>query len=102
MALAIHWEVGGGLAATLATVGRTIRDRIELDRRIRAQGVEAHASVAAVMAITYLLAYLMWRTSPERVEAFVGSEIGTVLVAIVVGLQAVGLLWMSRVSRSGF
>lgn len=101
-ALIVHWEVGGGLAATLATVGRTIRDRIELDRRIRAQGVEAHASVAAVLGITYLLAYLMWRSSPDRVEAFVGSELGEVLVALAIGLQAVGLIWMARVSRSGF
>src|SRR5207247_7901145 len=38
--LAIHWEVGGSLATTLATVGRTVRDRIELSRRVRAQGVE--------------------------------------------------------------
>lgn len=102
MSLAIHWEVGGSLASTLATVGRTIRDRIELDRRVRAQGVEAHASVAAVLGITYILAYLMWQASPERMEAFVRSGLGTELVALVVGLQAVGLLWMSRVSRSGF
>lgn len=102
MALAIHWEVGGSLAATLATVGRTIRDRIELDRRVRSQGIEAHASVAAVLAITYLLAYLMWQANPERVEAFVLTGVGTQLIALAVGLQAVGLLWMSRISRSGF
>jgi tight adherence protein B len=102
MSLAIHWEVGGSLASTLATVGRTIRDRIELDRRVRAQGVEAHASVAAVLGITYILAYLMWQSSPERMLAFVGSGLGTHLVALVIGLQAVGLIWMSRVSRSGF
>jgi tight adherence protein B len=102
MSLAIHWEVGGSLASTLATVGRTIRDRIELDRRVRAQGVEAHASVAAVLGITYILAYLMWEASPERMDAFVGSGLGTHLVALVIGLQAVGLIWMSRVSRSRF
>jgi tight adherence protein B len=64
-ALAVHWEVGGSLASTLATVGRTIRDRIELSRRVRAQGVEAHVSVGAVMVIAYALGFLMWRTSPE-------------------------------------
>ena len=34
-ALTVHQEVGGSLAPTLATVGRIIRDRIELTRRIR-------------------------------------------------------------------
>ena len=100
--LAIHWEVGGSLATTLSTVGQTIRDRIELSRRVRAQGVESHASVAVVLAIAYILAFLMWRTNPDRLETFVRSGIGTVIIAGVIALQAVGLVWMSRLNRSAF
>jgi tight adherence protein B len=102
LSLAVHWEVGGSLAATLATVGRTIRDRIELSRRVRAQGIEANLSVGAVLAIAYLLGYLMWRSSPERTEAFFRSGAGSEITAAVIVLQAIGLIWMSRVSRSGF
>ena len=100
--LAIHWEVGGSLATTLATVGRTVRDRIEVSRRIRAQGVESHASVAVVLLIAYVLGFLMWRTNPDRLEAFVRTGIGTSLVAGVIALQAIGLVWMSNLSRSRF
>ena len=100
--LAIHWEVGGSLATTLSTVGQTVRDRIELSRRVRAQGVESHASVGVVMAIAYVLAFLMWRTNPERLDAFVRTGVGTALVAGVITLQAVGLVWMSRLTRSTF
>lgn len=100
--LAIHWEVGGSLATTLSTVGRTVRDRIELSRRFRAQGVESNASVAVVLAIAYVLAFLMWRTNPDRLEAFVRTGVGTMLVAGIIGLQAIGLVWMSRLSRSRF
>ena len=100
--LAIHWEVGGSLATTLATVGRTVRDRIELSRRVRAQGVESNASVAVVLMIAYVLAFLMWRTNPDRLEAFVRTGVGTLLVAGVIALQAVGLIWMSKLSRSKF
>lgn len=100
--LAIHWEVGGSLATTLSTVGRTIRDRIELSRRVRAQGVESHASVAVVLAISYILAFLMWRTNPQRLEAFVRTGVGTALVAGAIGMQAIGLVWMSRLSRGRF
>jgi tight adherence protein B len=101
-ALAVHWEVGGSLASTLATVGRTIRDRIELSRRVRAQGVEAHVSVGSVMIIAYALGFLMWRTNPDRIEAFMRSGVGTELVSGVIVLQAIGLVWMSRISRSDF
>jgi tight adherence protein B len=100
--LAIHWEVGGSLATTLTTVGRTVRDRIELSRRVRAQGVESHASVAVVLLIAYVLAFLMWRTNPDRLEAFVRSGVGTTLVAGVIALQAIGLVWMSKLSRSSY
>jgi len=102
LSLAVHWDVGGSVASTLATVGRTIRDRIELSRRVRAQAIEAHVSVAAVMGIAYILAVLMWRANPDRLEAFLKSGVGSELVAGVIGLQAVGLVWMSRISRSGF
>ncbi len=100
--LAIHWEVGGSLATTLSTVGQTVRDRIELSRRVRAQGVESHASVGVVLAIAYVLAFLMWRTNPDRLEAFVRTGVGTTIVAGVITLQAVGLVWMSRLTRSTF
>ena len=100
--VAIHWEVGGSLATTLSTVGRTVRDRIELSRRVRAQGIEANASVAVVLLIAYVLGFLMWRTNPDRLEGFVKSGFGTELVAGVIALQALGLVWMSRLSRSTF
>lgn len=100
--LAIHWEVGGSLATTLSTVGRTVRDRIELARRVRAQSVEAHASVGVVLLITYVLGFLMWRTNPDRLNVFLGSTIGTMVVAAVIAMQAVGLIWMSRLNRTAF
>lgn len=100
--LAIHWEVGGSLATTLSTVGQTVRDRIELSRRVRAQAVESHASVGVVLAIAYVLGFLMWRTNPDRLNAFIGSGIGTAVVALVIALQAIGLLWMSRLTRTAF
>ncbi|HEY3161779.1 MAG TPA: type II secretion system F family protein [Vicinamibacterales bacterium] len=100
--LAVHWEVGGSLATTLSSVGQTVRDRIELSRRVRAQAVEAQASVAVVLVMAYVLGFLMWRTNPDRLEAFIGTSIGTSLVAAVIVLQAVGLMWMSRLNRSAF
>lgn len=100
--LSVHWEVGGSLATTLSSVGQTIRDRIELSRRVRAQAAEAQASVAVVLVMAYALAFLMWRTNPDRIEAFAHSTIGVVVVALVISLQAIGLIWISRLNRSAF
>src|SRR6202043_1613176 len=48
-ALSVHWETGGSLAPTLATVGRVVRDRIEVSRRIRSLTAQSRVSVVAVM-----------------------------------------------------
>jgi tight adherence protein B len=100
--LVVHWEVGGSLATTLSTVGQTVRDRIELSRRVRAQAVEAHASVAVVLVMAYILGFLMWRTNPDRLGAFVATSVGTSLIAAAITLQAAGLVWMSKLNRSAF
>jgi tight adherence protein B len=97
--LAVHDETGGSLTATLSTVGRTIRDRIELRRRVRAQATEAQASVVGILFITYGIGFVTWRTYPERMEGFLESSTGLLLASAAMCLQAVGLLWMFRLSR---
>jgi tight adherence protein B len=99
-ALSVHWEVGGSLAPTLATVGRTIRDRIELSRRMRAMSTQARVSIIAVMGITYFIAALMWSNDPVRMRGFLSTNIGSWFVAAAVLLQAVGIVWSASITRS--
>jgi len=101
-ALSIHWEVGGSLAPTLATVGRTIRDRIELTRRIRSMTGQSRMSVIGVLIATYAIAVIMWANDPERFERFLDSDVGSALAAGVVVLQAVGIVWSSSLARIRF
>lgn len=98
-ALSVHWEVGGSLAPTLAVVGKTVRDRIEIGRRIRTLTTQSRASIYAVMGVTYFLALVMWRNDPERMEQFLGSTIGSQLTAGAVVLQGVGIVWSAAISR---
>jgi tight adherence protein B len=98
-ALTVHEEVGGSLAPTLATVGRIIRDRIELTRRIRSLTVQSRASTVAILGTTYFIALVMWRTDPHRMEEFLSSPIGSGIFSGAVMLQAVGVFWTSWLSR---
>jgi len=101
-ALSVHWEVGGSLAPTLATVGRTIRDRIELTRRIRSMSAQSRMSMIGVLIATYAIAAIMWANEPERMENFLRSDYGSALVAGVVVLQAIGVVWSSAIARIKF
>ena len=67
-ALAVHWETGGSLAPILASVGRTIRDRIEITRRLRSNASQSDLSTLAVLMLTYFIALVVWRTNPEQMQ----------------------------------
>jgi tight adherence protein B len=100
--MAVHGEVGGSLAPTLSTVGKSIRDRIEIGRRVRAQSTQAQASVIGIVCITYFLGLLMWRTNPASFEEFLRNPIGANMLAGAMLLQALGLLWITRLSQMKF
>jgi tight adherence protein B len=101
-ALAVHWEVGGTLAPTLAVVGRAIRDRIALTRRIRALTAEARVSIIAVLAMTYFIAAFVWVSDPQRMQTFLGTRVGSALAAGAIFLQGLGIVWASAISRLKF
>lgn len=97
--LSVHWEVGGSLAPVLASVGRSIRDRLDVSRRQRAVVAQAWFSAIVIIAITYSIAWIMWRFNPGNFMAFVGSKTGHYLVAAGLLLQALGVYLLSRFSR---
>ncbi len=101
-ALSVHWEVGGRLTATLTVVGRTIRDRLETSRRIRSNTAQSQLSTLAVLGLTYFIAAIVWRNSPQQMAEFVTSTVGSWLVAASVVLQAAGITWMNWISQPRF
>jgi len=101
-ALSVQSETGGSLAPTLASVGRTIRDRIEIARRIRSNSAQSEVSTVAVLLLTYFIALVVWRTNPEQMGEFLATSVGQWAVAGTILAQAAGLVWMSFISRIRF
>ncbi len=100
--LAVHYEVGGRLAPTLATVGRTIRDRIEITRRIQSNIAQSQFSTFAILGLVYLIAVIVWRNGPEPMVEFVTSTVGSWFIAGSIIMQAVGIAWMNFISKPKF
>lgn len=100
--LAVHEETGGSLAPTLSMVARSIRDNVDLRRRVNAETTQAQFSVFGILLITYGIAFITWQTHGERVEAFVGDEMGIRVIAAAIVMQAVGLFWMTRLTKIRF
>jgi len=100
--LAVHYEVGGSLAPTMATVGHTIRDRLEVGRRIQSMTSQSRVSTISILGATYFIALIMWRNDPARMIGFLTSPVGKTLVAGALALQAIGVVWAARLSRVKF
>jgi len=99
LSLATQWETGGSLAPALALVGRSVRDRLTLARRVASQTTAAVGSMVAVLGISYGVGLLMWLWEPGRVEAFLWTRVGALAVAACMILQALGLLWMAWLTK---
>lgn len=99
LTLSAQWATGGRIATSLAAVGRTIRDRIEVSRRVAAQAVEAQVSVAAMMGIPYGLAWIMYRANPKPFVTFLLSDLGLYLTAGAMMLQGIGIFWVKQMSH---
>ena len=63
---------------------------------IRAQ---SEVSTLAVLLLTYFIALVVWRTNPEQMGQFLATSVGQWAVAGTILMQAVGLVWMSFISR---
>jgi Flp pilus assembly protein TadB len=98
-ALSVHWEVGGSLAPTLASVGRAVRDRVEISRRLWSFTAQSRVSLVAVLLVTYFIGLVIWRNDPERMRQFLSTTVGSVMIAIAVVMQAIGIVWSSTLSR---
>ena len=97
--LAVNWEVGGALAETLSSVGRTIRDRLATSRQIRTLSTQGRLTSMSVLAVTYFLGAMMLQAEPNRVMNFLRSPLGEWLVTVALLLQGVGIALVSRMSR---
>ena len=97
--LAVNWEVGGGLAQTLASVGQTIRDRMAIARQIRTLSTQGRITTMSVLFVTYLLAAMMWQSDPARMLGFLSTSVGQMLVTVVLALQGIGIAMVAKISR---
>jgi tight adherence protein B len=100
--LAVNWSVGGRMAVTLANVSRTIRDRLELSRRMTAMTTQGRLSVLIILIVTYFIAALIWRNDPDRMASFLGSTVGQVMTAAAILLQGLGVVWIARLCQPRF
>lgn len=98
-AIAIQREVGGNLAEVLNTVSKTIRERAELKRQVKALTAEGRFSAVVLTILPFAVFVMLFVVNPEYVTMMLGTPIGLVMLAIGGLLLLVGVVWINRVVR---
>lgn len=102
-AIGIHREVGGDLAEVLDRVAATIRERNQIQRQVRTLSAEGKMSAYILMALPVLIAGILSLISPDYIGMFLTSGfLGYAMIALALGMFAVGGFWMSRIVRIRF
>jgi tight adherence protein B len=97
MSVGIQREVGGSLAELLQTVSETVRERQQFRRKVRALTAMGRTSAYILVALPVAIAVIVSLLSPGYMEPMWETTVGHVLIAVMIGLTAVGAVFLKRI-----
>ncbi len=99
--LSVHARTGGDLPRLLDDLAQTIGRRADARRQVRALTAQGRASGAVLAALPVLFVGLLSITSGGGLGAFYRTPAGSMFLLAGLCLEAVGFLWLRRLSRAG-
>jgi tight adherence protein B len=90
-------QVGSNLSEILDTISSTIRDRIKIKMEIRTLTAQGRVSGLIIGLLPLVLVLTLMVLSPSYFEGFFESDIGKILVAISIVLEAVGFAIINKI-----
>ncbi|GAA1779243.1 type II secretion system F family protein [Agromyces lapidis] len=93
-AIAINQETGGNLAEVLDQVGKTIRERNQIRRHVRALSAEGRLSAVILVALPVSVFLFLLVANPSYVSFFFTNPIGIVALIVAFLLLVVGTIWV--------
>lgn len=89
----------GGRARPLDGVASTLRDRLAVDREIRAASAQARASAVVLVATPWVFLGFTAMQDPEVLPFLVGQPVGIACLVAGVALDAVGAWLLARIVK---
>jgi Flp pilus assembly protein TadB len=89
---------GPGLRDVLTSLGDSARAELDMRQRVNAGRKSTRRSVQIVIGVTLAFVVGLAIFNPEYVEPY-GTAFGQVMLLVVLGLFAVGVLWLQRLSK---
>jgi tight adherence protein B len=98
-AISIQRRVGGDLAEVLDTVAKTVRERNQIKRQVKALSAEGRLSAIILMVLPFALLGFMRITNPEYLGELTGNTLGWFMLAFAGLLMTVGAIWLRKIVK---
>ncbi|MBO9352399.1 pilus assembly protein [Bordetella petrii] len=96
-ALRVASHTGGNLAETLDGIARTLRERLQLQGKVRALTAQGRLQAWIVGALPLLLMAVLDRMEPQAMAVLWHTPLGWAVLAVMAGLETAGVLLIRRI-----
>jgi tight adherence protein B len=101
-AVTVHRRAGGNLSLLSERMSRAARDRQDVRSHLMAVTSGGRLSAIGMVLGTVVAAALLFWVQPDYITAFFRNPKGPWLLAIALGLQVTGALWVWRILRTSY
>lgn len=92
----IQAQAGGNLSEALGNLSRVLRDRKKMKAKVQALSMEAKASAAIIGALPFIVASMVYLTSPNYIMPLFTTNVGNLILGISGLWMAMGILVMRK------
>jgi tight adherence protein B len=98
----IQSQAGGNLSEALGNLSRVLRDRKKMAAKVQALSMEAKASAYIIGALPFIVATLVYLTSPNYIMILFSTDTGHVILGCAATWMSIGILIMKKMINFKF
>lgn len=92
--IAIQSQAGGNLSEALGNLSRVLRERRKMRAKVNALSMEAKASAAIIGALPFIVAFLVYLTSPDYIMILFTDSRGHLILGLSAFWMTIGIVVM--------
>ncbi len=93
--IAIQAQAGGNLSEALGNLGKVLRERRKMKAKVQALSMEAKASACIIGALPFIVAFLVYMTSPQYMMILFTDPRGHIIMGCSAVWMSIGI-WVMR------
>ncbi len=98
----IQSQAGGNLSEALGNLSRVLRDRKKMEAKVQALSMEAKASAYIIGALPFIVATLVYLTSPKYIMILFQTDTGHVILGCAATWMSIGIMVMKKMINFKF